>query len=105
MASNGSNGIAAHVRSSESSSRASGPTTQDSLDAPAWPSIDGSASKLARYDKLSKGDVGYGGNAFPHPTNGSPGAAEGLLSKRLRSLGVQSPSAEESEKAEGTSGP
>lgn len=42
-----------------------------------------------RYDKLSKGDVGYGGNAFA-PVAASPGAnAEGLLSKRLRSLGVQ----------------
>ncbi|KAK0746630.1 hypothetical protein B0T18DRAFT_155967 [Schizothecium vesticola] len=42
-----------------------------------------------RYDKLSKGDVGYGGNAFV-PIAASPGAnAEGLLSKRLRSLGVQ----------------
>ncbi|KAK1834374.1 hypothetical protein QBC39DRAFT_26136 [Podospora conica] len=42
-----------------------------------------------RYDKLSKGDVGYGGNAFA-PVAASPGVnAEGLLSKRLRSLGVQ----------------
>lgn len=42
-----------------------------------------------RYDKLSKGDVGYGGNAFA-PGAANPGAnAEGLLSKRLRSLGVQ----------------
>jgi hypothetical protein len=46
---------------------------------------------MGTYDKLSKGDIGYGGNAFIAPwTNGSPGAAEGLLSKRLRSLGVQS---------------
>ncbi|KAK3688543.1 hypothetical protein B0T22DRAFT_380010 [Podospora appendiculata] len=43
-----------------------------------------------KYDKLSKGDVGYGGNAFSPPlTNGHPGVAEGLLSQRLRSLGMQ----------------
>lgn len=34
----------------------------------------------SQYDKLSKGDAGYGGTS---------GGAEGLLSKRLRSLGVQ----------------
>ncbi|KAK0745152.1 hypothetical protein B0T21DRAFT_381202 [Apiosordaria backusii] len=43
------------------------------------------------YDKLSKGDIGYGGNAFMSSslTNGTTGgtASEGLLSKRLRSLG------------------
>ncbi|TLD24204.1 hypothetical protein PspLS_06835 [Pyricularia sp. CBS 133598] len=48
---------------------------------------------LSRYNKLNKGDVGYGGNAFlmqlsdGHST--ARGAAEGLLSQRLRSLGVQ----------------
>jgi hypothetical protein len=42
------------------------------------------------YDKLSKGDVGYGGNAFaPVGTRNGTGGAEGLLSQRLRSLGVQ----------------
>jgi hypothetical protein len=44
------------------------------------------------YDKLSKGDAGYGngnGNSNgTHPHN-TAAAAEGLLSKRLRSLGVQ----------------
>jgi hypothetical protein len=39
------------------------------------------------YEKLSKGDVGYGGNAFALG-GGSPGT-EGLLSLRLRSLGVK----------------
>jgi hypothetical protein len=43
---------------------------------------------LEQYSKLSKGDVGYGGNAFVHMVNGSPGT-EGLLSLRLRLLGVQ----------------
>ncbi|TLS26957.1 hypothetical protein PpBr36_04674 [Pyricularia pennisetigena] len=46
-----------------------------------------------RYNKLNKGDVGYGGNAFlMQASDGQStarGAAEGLLSQRLRSLGVQ----------------
>jgi hypothetical protein len=37
------------------------------------------------YDKLNKGDVGYGGNAFCGPA--APGA--GLLARRLRGLDVQ----------------
>lgn len=41
-----------------------------------------------KYDKLSKGDVGYGGNAFT-PRIPSGVIPESLLSKRLRSLGVQ----------------
>ncbi|KAL1874922.1 hypothetical protein VTK73DRAFT_10402 [Phialemonium thermophilum] len=45
-----------------------------------------------RYGKLSRGDVGYGGNAFANQPDGNLGAAEGLLSQRLRSLGVQSQS-------------
>jgi len=44
--------------------------------------------EIGRYEKLSKGDVGYGGNAFVAGGPGSPGE-EGLLSQRLRSLGVQ----------------
>lgn len=47
------------------------------------------ASNQGRYDKLRKGDVGFGGNAFVQAAGGRPGSAEGLLSKRLRSLGVQ----------------
>ncbi|KIH90196.1 hypothetical protein SPBR_00154 [Sporothrix brasiliensis 5110] len=41
---------------------------------------------LPLYKKLSKGDIGYGGNAF---VSGSPAACEGLLSQRLRSLEVE----------------
>ncbi|KAK3306979.1 uncharacterized protein B0T15DRAFT_484219 [Chaetomium strumarium] len=40
-------------------------------------------TSLGAYDKLSKGYVGYGGSA-----DGRRPSAEGLLSKRLRSLGV-----------------
>ena len=39
-----------------------------------------------RYEKLRKGDVGYGGNAF-FRGGGSP-AEEGLLSRKLRGLGM-----------------
>ncbi|KAI0017513.1 hypothetical protein F4780DRAFT_772285 [Xylariomycetidae sp. FL0641] len=42
-----------------------------------------------RYEKLSKGDVGYGGNAFSGLINGNPAVAESLLSQRLRTLGVR----------------
>ncbi|KAK0641529.1 hypothetical protein B0T16DRAFT_419999 [Cercophora newfieldiana] len=48
----------------------------------------GQADCQSRYDKLSKGDVGYGGNAFVLGTN-SGAVHESLLSKRLRLLGVQ----------------
>ncbi|KAL8298367.1 hypothetical protein RB597_006792 [Gaeumannomyces tritici] len=50
-------------------------------------------SVLPAYSKLSRGDVGYGGNAFVAASSsglqGVAGPAEGLLSQRLRSLGVQ----------------
>lgn len=39
------------------------------------------------YNKLSKGDFGYGGYPFASPT--SPAAGESLLAKRLRELGVR----------------
>ncbi|KAL0472350.1 hypothetical protein QR685DRAFT_438136 [Neurospora intermedia] len=52
--------------------------------------LTGPPALSGRYDKLNRGDVGYGGNPFGHITNRRPGSAESLLSKRLRSLGVQS---------------
>jgi hypothetical protein len=78
-------GIASDVRS-EDSSQTSRPTTQDSSNVSSWGGIDG---QIDKYEKLRKGDVGYGGNAFSGLINGSPGTAEGLLSQRLRSLGVK----------------
>jgi hypothetical protein len=43
----------------------------------------------ATFEKLNKGDVGYGGNAFsPLGSSASPPAA-GLLAQRLRGLEVQ----------------
>lgn len=43
---------------------------------------DASSNSTSLYEKLNKGDVGYG-------VNGAPPGAEGLLSQRLRSLGVK----------------
>jgi len=68
------------------------PATQDSSSAPydlTWPRPD---PALARYDKIR----------LP-PAHGSPSAAEGLLSQRLRSLGVQNPSDDAPANADATS--
>ncbi|KAF7560523.1 hypothetical protein G7046_g3608 [Stylonectria norvegica] len=75
------NAPTAGVRS-PGSSQASRPSTKDSA---------GAASPWGAtlYEKLSKGDLGYGGNAFGLVPHGSPAGAEGLLSQRLRSLGVK----------------
>ncbi|KAI1824565.1 hypothetical protein F4861DRAFT_530852 [Xylaria intraflava] len=59
-------------------------STYDS-DMSSW---DGRGSQIDHYNKLNKGDVGYGGNAFSGLINGNPAVAESLLSQRLRSLGV-----------------
>ncbi|KAH6659795.1 hypothetical protein BKA67DRAFT_509604 [Truncatella angustata] len=71
---------------STGSSQLSRPTTQDSNNISG---LGGSVGQLDRYDKLSKGDVGYGGNPFSNLINGNPGTAESLLSQRLRTLGVE----------------
>ncbi|KAG6001511.1 hypothetical protein E4U21_004283 [Claviceps maximensis] len=75
----------------------------DSFQAPSRPSTQGStsmavsggiSSSSSSYEKLNKGDSGYGGHAFsthfPAGSNGLSGA-EGLLSQRLRSMGVHKP--------------
>ncbi|XDG10399.1 hypothetical protein ABKA04_010014 [Annulohypoxylon sp. FPYF3050] len=71
---------------SPNSSQTSRPNTQNSNDVSSWDSLDG---QINRYDKLNKGDVGYGGNAFAQLINRNTGVAESLLSQRLRSLGVE----------------
>ncbi|KAI1373687.1 hypothetical protein F4677DRAFT_428858 [Hypoxylon crocopeplum] len=76
------------------SSQTSRPTTQNSSDVSSW---DDQFGQIDRYDKLNKGDVGYGGNAFARLINGNTGVAESLLSQRLRSLGVQGQTNQESE--------
>ena len=57
------------------------------------PSTNHSASSTlsgsARYAKLNKGDLGYGGNAFSPPLQFGSAGPESLLSQRLRSLGVK----------------
>lgn len=68
------------------SSHAGRPITQDSNNMSNWV---GYNSEIDKYDKLNKGDVGYGGNAFAGLINGNPAVAKSLLSQRLRSLGVQ----------------
>jgi hypothetical protein len=68
----------------ESTSQASRPSTKDSLISAA-----GLPWEATSYAKLSKGDLGYGGNAFSPLPGASPGGTEGLLSQRLRSLGVK----------------
>ncbi|KAK8090739.1 hypothetical protein PG994_000244 [Apiospora phragmitis] len=68
-------------RSSQSnpgSSQGSHPTTQESSNVSSLGGVD---SHISRYDKLRKGDVGYGGNAFSSLINGNPVVAEGLLSR------------------------
>lgn len=69
---------------SPTSSQASRSSTKDSSGAHESPGA-------AKYEKLSKGDLGYGGNAFGFSIGSPPGATEGLLSQRLRFLGVQTP--------------
>lgn len=46
------------------------------------------SSVSGTYDKLHRGDVGYGGNAFSNAHNGHQVAAEGLLAQKLKCLGV-----------------
>jgi hypothetical protein len=70
---------------SPTSSKSSRPTTQDSGLAASWASA---GSDIGGYDKLNKGDVGYGGNAFAGLHNGQQAATEGLLAKKLKGLGV-----------------
>lgn len=70
-----------NLRSPGSSSQTSRPSTKDSAGLSPW-------GGGHQYEKLNKGDFGYGGNAFGIIDHASPGTAEGLLSQRLRSLGV-----------------
>ena len=47
---------------------------------------------IASYDKLNKGDAGYGGNSFPRLANGQQIGLESLLARKLRGLDVGLPS-------------
>ncbi|KAI1122145.1 hypothetical protein F5Y10DRAFT_254726 [Nemania abortiva] len=80
--------LGAYNPQSPGSPQTSRPTTRDSSNGSNWGVYD---SQIDQYNKLNKGDVGYGGNAFAGLINGNPVVAESLLSQRLRSLGVQKP--------------
>ncbi len=51
-------------------------------------SWDSNSPGIGGYDKLNKGDFGYGGNVFASSPDGKQVVAEGLLAKKLRDLGV-----------------
>lgn len=59
-------------------------------------SLDWASTFPSPYEKLNRGDVGYGGHTFPSPSCGdgvggvSP-ETEGLLSQHLRSMGMNQP--------------
>ncbi len=76
----------AQIQSPTSSKSSRASISQDSALSESW--VSASSSSFGGYDKLSKGDVGYGGNAFNRMHNGQQPAAEGLLAKKLRCLGV-----------------
>ncbi|KAH8659139.1 hypothetical protein BGZ60DRAFT_517766 [Tricladium varicosporioides] len=74
---------------SPTSSKDSRPSTaQRPFTSMSWNS--NSSMDIGGYSKLSKGDIGYGGNAFTGSPDGKQ-AAEGLLAKKLRDLGVGLP--------------
>ncbi|KAI9783769.1 MAG: hypothetical protein M1839_003105 [Geoglossum umbratile] len=66
--------VQSHSRGTAASSRMSSPA---------------SSNGSGGYDKLNKGDVGYGGNAFVRIASLGGEGGEGLLAKRLRGLDVQ----------------
>lgn len=60
------------------------PPSHESGSSMSW---DSNSSGIGAYDKLHKGDFGYGGNAFASSPDGKQ-LAEGLLAQKLRDLGV-----------------
>ena len=73
-----------NIQSPSSSKSSQPPTSQGSGMSMSWNS---NSTGIGGYDKLNKGDVGYGGNAFTGSPDGKQ-VAEGLLAKKLRDLGV-----------------
>ncbi|CZT43826.1 uncharacterized protein RSE6_03916 [Rhynchosporium secalis] len=74
------------VQSPSSGKKSQPPMSRGSGTAMSWNS-DSTSAGISGYDKLSRGDAGYGGNFL----TGSPDSkvvSEGLLAKRLRDLGV-----------------
>lgn len=66
------------------SGKSSRPETSQSSEM-SW---DSGSSNIGAYDKLNKGDVGYGGNVFASSPDGKHIVAESLLAQRLRDLEV-----------------
>ncbi|KFZ07746.1 hypothetical protein V501_06221 [Pseudogymnoascus sp. VKM F-4519 (FW-2642)] len=62
------------------------PPTQDGIGSTEWGASTSGGGET--YDKLCKGDIGYGGNAFVTPLLQGRQVAEGLLALKLRGLGV-----------------
>lgn len=79
------------IQSPTSSKSSRPPTSQGSGSAMSWNSNSTGIGGIGGYDKLSKGDIGYGGNIFGGSPDGKQVAAEGLLAKKLRDLGVGVP--------------
>ena len=77
------------IQSPTSSKSSRPPTSQGTAASMSWNS---ESTGISGYDKLNKGDIGYGGNVFAGSPDGKPVVAEGLLAKKLRDLGVGVPS-------------
>jgi len=73
---------------SPNSNRSSRPPTSQGSEMSWHSNSNGSTMSISSYDKLNKGDVGYGGNVFTGSPDGKQVVAESLLAKKLRDLGV-----------------
>jgi hypothetical protein len=82
------------IQSPASSKNSGPPTSQGSRTPLSWNS---DSTGIGGYDKLHKGDIGYGGNVFGGSPDGKQVVAEGLLAKKLRDLGVGVPSHKDSQ--------
>jgi hypothetical protein len=76
------------IQSPTSSKSSRPPTSQGSGTSMSWNSNSTGIGGIGGYDKLNKGDIGYGGNVFGGSPDGKQVIAEGLLAKKLRDLGV-----------------
>ncbi|KAG0649200.1 hypothetical protein D0Z07_4495 [Hyphodiscus hymeniophilus] len=78
-----------NIQSPTSSKSSRPPTSQGSGTSMSWTS---DTASFGAYDKLNKGDIGYGGNVFGGSPDRKHGVPEGLLAQKLRNLGVDVPS-------------
>jgi Domain of unknown function (DUF4210)/Chromosome segregation during meiosis len=82
------------VQSPSSSKSSQLPTSHGSGISMSWGS---NSPSIGGYDKLNKGDFGYGGNIFAGSPDGKQLVAEGLLAKKLRDLGVGIPNQQDND--------